>query len=205
MLGVFKTSLQEGIEVIAGLIPIKLHLKKLRGRTQLQALALPTNHIIHLLMDSSFRSSNIPYPSSLSNFTGHQRKKIKGHLVDTFLDRFSFNLCMKGKSDKSCIQQLDSMVIKASSSQSTAIAASDASIKNDIAILISHTHISNQPLVKIIHHAAFVTSTEAEIFTIRCSINQATAKPNVSKIVIITNSIHAAKRIFNPFSHLLQI
>ena len=124
-------------------IPIKLHLKKLRGRAQLRALALPTNHIIHSLMDSFFRSSNILHSSSLSNFTGHQRKKIKGHLVDTnnrsqglfpvfspthseltpgsriidtFLDRFSFNLYMKGKSDKSHIQQLDSMVIKASSS-----------------------------------------------------------------------------------------
>jgi len=232
MLGAFKTSPQEGIEVIADLIPIKLHLKKLRGRAQLHALALPTNHIICSLIDSSFGSSNILHPSSLSNFTGHQRKKIKGHLVDTnnrshglfpafsptyseltpgsriidtFSDRFSFNLCMKEKSNKSHIQQLDSMVIEASSSQSTAIVASDTSIKNDIAILISHTHISNQPLVKTIHYAAFVTSTEAKMFAIRCGINQATAKPNVSKIVIVTDSIHAAKRIFDPSSHLLQI
>jgi len=77
--------------------------------------------------------------------------------------------------------------------------------KNNIATPISHTHISNQPLIKTIHHAAFVTSTEAEMFAIRCGINQATAKPNVSKIVIVTDSIHAAKRIFDPSSHLLQI
>ena len=230
MLGVFKTSSQEGIKAIAGLIPIKLHLKKLGGRVQLRALALPTNHIICSLIDSSFGLSNISHPSFLSNFTSHQRKKIKGHLVDTnnrshglfpafslthseltpgsriidtFLDRFPFNLCMKEKSDKSHIQQLDSMVIEASSSQSTAIVASDASIKNDIATLISHTHISNQPLVKTIHHAAFVTSTEAEMFAIKCGINQAIAKPNVSKIVVVTDSIHAAKRIFDLSSHLL--
>ena len=139
ILEAFKTSLQEEIEVIVGLIPIKLHLKKLRGRVQLRALALPTNHIICslMLMDSFFGSSNNPHLSSLSNFTSHQRKKIKGYLVDannrfhslfpvfspthseltsgsqiinTFLDRFSFNLCMKGKSNKSHIQQLDSMV-----------------------------------------------------------------------------------------------
>jgi len=130
MLGAFKTSPQEGIKAITGLIPIKLHLKKLGGRVQLRALALPTNHIIRSFMDSSFRSSNIPHPSSLSNFTSHQRKKIKDHLVDTnnrshslfpafshthseltpgsriidtFLDRFSFNLCMKEKSNKSRI------------------------------------------------------------------------------------------------------
>ena len=112
---------------------------------------------------------------------------------------------MKEKSDKSHIQQLDSMIIKASSSQSTAIVASDASINNDITTLISHTHISNQPLIKTIHHAVFVTSTKAEMFAIRCSINQATAKSNVSKIVVITDSIHAAKRIFDLSSYLLQI
>jgi len=43
------------------------------------------------------------------------------------------------------------------------------------------------------------------MFAIRCGINQATAKPNVSKIVVITDSIHAAKRIFDPSSHPLQI
>jgi len=78
---------------------------------------------------------------------------------------------MKGKSDKTHVHQLDSMVIETSSSQFTAIVASDASIKNDIATSISHTHISNQPLIKTLHHTVFVTSTEAEMFAIRCSIN----------------------------------
>jgi len=112
---------------------------------------------------------------------------------------------MKEKSDKTRVHQLDSMIIEASSSQSTAIVASDASIKNDIATSISHTHIANQPLIKTLHHTAFVTSTEAEMFAIRCGINQATARTNVSKIVIITDFIHAAKKIFNPSSHLFQI
>ena len=43
------------------------------------------------------------------------------------------------------------------------------------------------------------------MFAIRCSINQATAKFNVFKIVVVTDSIYAAKRIFNLFSHPLQI
>ena len=198
---------------------------------QLQALSFSSNHIIHTLMDSSFRSLHNCYPSFLSNFTDYQRNNIKDHLVDTnnrshrlfpafspthpelspgfqimniFSDRFSFNLCMKGKSNKLCIHQLDSMVIKASSLQSIAIITSDASIKNNIATSISHMHISNQPLIKTLHHAAFITSTEAEMFAIRCGINQATSKTNVSKIIIITDSIHAAKRIFNPSFHPFQ-
>ena len=35
-----------GIEAIAGLIPIKLHLQKLRRRSQLQAYSLSPNHLI---------------------------------------------------------------------------------------------------------------------------------------------------------------
>ena len=231
ILGVFKIFLSKGIEAIMGLIPIKLYLQKLGGRVQLQALSLPSNHIICTLIDSSFRSSHNHHPSSLSNFTDYQRKNIKGHLVDTnnrsyrlfpafspthpelspgfqimdiFSDRFSFNLCMKGKSNKLCIYQLNSMVIKASSLQSIAIITSDASIKNNIATSISHMHIFNQPFIKTLHHAAFITSTEAEMFAIRCDINQATSKTNISKIVIITDSIHATKRIFNPSFHPFQ-
>ena len=82
ILGAFKTSPSEGIKTIIDLIPIKLHLQKLRGRVQLRALSLPLNHIIHTLMDSSFGSPYNCHPSSLSNFTNYQRKNIKGHLVD---------------------------------------------------------------------------------------------------------------------------
>ena len=66
-------------------------------------------------------------------------------------------------------------------------------------------HTSNQPLIKMLHHAAFVTSTEAELFAIRCGINQASTKENISKIIVVTDSIHMAKKIFDPVSHPLQI
>jgi len=121
-------------------------------------------------MDSSFSSPHNRHPSSLNSFTDQQKANIKGHLVDsnnrfhgtfpsfspthselslgfrvidTFSDRFSFNLCNKEKNDKFRLQQLDSVVIELSSSQSIAIVATDASIKNNIATSISHTHILN--------------------------------------------------------------
>jgi len=86
-----------------------------------------------------------------------------------------------------------------------AIIATDASIKNNIATSILHMHTSNQSLIKMLHHAAFVTSAEAELFAIRCGINQASTKENISKIIVVTNSIYVAKKIFDPLSHLLQI
>ena len=127
------------------------------------------------------------------------------HIIDNFLDRFSFNLANKKKEkDKICFQELDEMVLQSSSFPSTAIVVTDASIKNDIATSISHVHLVNHPLIKTVHHAAFITSMEAELFAIRCGINQACTKENVSKIVVVTDSIHAMKKIFNSKSHPYQ-
>ena len=97
------------------------------------------------------------------------------------------------------------MVLQSSSSPSMAIIVTDASIKNNIATSILHIYLVDHPLIKTVHHTSFVTSTEAELFVIRCSINQACNKENVFKIIIITNSIHAARKIFNNKSHPYQI
>ena len=74
-------------------------------------------------------------------------------------------------------------------------------LKNNVAISISHIH---SYIKKIIHHAINISSTKTELFTIRCKINQAIQIPEVSHIIIITNTIHSAKRIFN-LSVLLQL
>ena len=97
------------------------------------------------------------------------------------------------------------MVIESSSSPSTAIVVTDASIKNNTATSISHIHTYNHPITKTIHHAIHITSSEAEIFAIRCGINQASNQDGISKIIVITDSIHMAKKIFNPSLHPLQI
>jgi len=43
ILETFKTSPTKGIKAIAGIIPIKFHLQKLAGRSQIQPFALLTN------------------------------------------------------------------------------------------------------------------------------------------------------------------
>ena len=97
------------------------------------------------------------------------------------------------------------MVLESSSSPSTIIIASDANIKNNVTTLISHMYIYNRLITKMIHHAVHVTSTEAELFAIRCSINQALNFKNMSKIIVITNSIHVARKIFEPSVYPYQI
>jgi len=49
----------------------------------------------------------------------------------------------------------------------------------------------------MLHHATNVTSTEAELFLIRCSINQAVQVSNAKKIIVVTDAIHAARHIFD--------
>ena len=103
-----------------------------------------------------------------------------------------------------CAQELNNLVLS-NTSLSSAIIVTDASIKDNIATLIAHIHQANFSLTKTVHHAVFVTSSEAELFAMRCGINQACNKDNISKIVVITDSIHSAKCIFDSLVHLLQL
>jgi len=233
ILEAFKISPSEGIEAIAGIIPIRFHLQKIARRSQIRPFKLPTNHILRELMDDSPLSSNNPNPHTVGSLTNHQKNIAKSHLIDScnkaygifpffsplnpeffpgshimenFSDQFSFNLVNKKEKDKDKIhaQELDDMVLRNSSLHYTALVITDASIKNDIATSISHVYIANHPLTKTVHHTAFVISTEAELFAIRCGINQACTKENISKVIIITDSIHAANKIFNSKSYPFQ-
>ena len=86
-----------------------------------------------------------------------------------------------------------------------AVVVSDMSIKNQIAMSITHVHIYNKPIIKTLYHAINITSNKAELFTIRCGINQATQLVNINCIVVITDLIYTAKRIFNLLIHLYQV
>jgi len=135
----------------------------------------------------------------------HPEFNLGSRIVNLFPDHFSFNLAGKEKNNKKCSQQLNEMTLQLSSSPYMAIVVTDASVKKDIATSISHMHICNHPLTKTVYHAVYVMSTEAELFAIRCGINQACSKKDISKIVVITNSIHTAKKIFDSKSHPYQL
>jgi len=229
----FKMSPLLGVEAIAGLIPINLHLQKLGGRSQLRVHSLPPNHILRSFMSSSLDSYSHQHTLSLNSLTRHQQELIKGHVVDmdncfnevfpsfdflnpelvpgnritdTCSNHFSFHLFNKWTSQniKSHIQQLDKLALESFDSPSSALIVTDASIKNNVATSISHIHIHNKPITKTLHNALNVTSTEAELFTIRCGINQATNNNKISKIIVVMDSIHTVKRIFDSSTHPFQ-
>ena len=96
------------------------------------------------------------------------------------------------------------MAIKSFSNPFHALVITNASVENNITTFISHIHICNKPITKTLHHTVNITSTEAELFVIRCSINQATNSAGISKIIIITNSIHTVRKISNLLSYPFQ-
>jgi len=176
-------------------------------------------------MDNHTDTHTKPSPYSINLLINCQKTIAKGHLIDSndkfygvfpafspfylefnpgsrivdlFPNCFFFNLASREKNNKKRSQQLDEMTLQLSFSPHIAI-VTDASIKKDIATSISHIHICNHSLTKTVHHAAYVMSTEAKLFAIRCSINQACSKNNISKLLIpfmlqrkslTVNSIH---------------
>ena len=115
---------------------------------------------------------NIRFNGIFPSFTPLYSEFSPSHrVIDNFSDQIIFNIHSKQKDNKTCTQQLDNMVIELSNSPSTAIVITDANIKNNIVTSISHTHTHNNPITKTVYHAVHVTSTEAELFAIRCSIN----------------------------------
>ena len=185
-----------------------------------------------MLIESRLNSNLSLNSVALDSLTNRQRSLVKGYLVDSadrtnecflsfnpldlefspglrvidnFSDHISFNLYNKEKDDKSCAQLLDEMVLESSSTPSVTIVATDISIKNNVAMSIVYIYAHNKPLIKTIYYAVNVTSMEAELFAIRCGINQAMCIDNISKIIVIMDSIHVVKRIFDPSVHSFQV
>ena len=151
------------------------------------------------IIDSKIKSYGI-FPS----FAPLHQEFTPGHRIsDKFSDHFSFNLVDKKEKDNIYAQELDNLVLQ-NSLPSSALVVTDTSIKDNTATSVVYVHQANSPLIKTVHHTVFVTSSEAELFAMKCGINQACIKDNISKIIIITNFIHSAKCIFDSSLHPLQ-
>ena len=83
ILGAFKTSPSDGIEAIAGIIPIRFHLQKIAKRSQIHPFKLPNNHILKNLLDDSPPSSNLTNSHNIGSLTNQQRSIAKGHLINS--------------------------------------------------------------------------------------------------------------------------
>ena len=128
-------------------------------------------------------------------------------IIDFFSSHFSFHSFNKHNNNSlvfwSC--QLDSLALSFLENHTHAFIIINISIKNNVATSIAHVHICDKPVVKTLHHAVNISSTKAKLFTIRCGINQAINFISIHKIIVVTDSIHTVKKIFESSLHLFQI
>jgi len=127
-------------------------------------------------------------------------------IIDTHANHFSFHFFNKyiSYNIKSCIQEFDKIAIELLEDPSSTLVVTDTSVKNNVATSITYIHVRDKLVMKTLHHALNVMSTEAKFFVIRCGINQATNINDISKVIVVTDSIHAVEKIFDLSSHLFQ-
>ena len=128
-------------------------------------------------------------------------------LVDNFSNHFSFHSpnCKDKESKEAYLHKLDKIFKNALMDSSPIIVISDASIKNNVATSILHVYSSLNSIKRTIYYAVNITLTEAELFAIRCEINQAVQTAGASYIIVIIDFIHLVKHIFNSINHPYQI
>jgi len=91
------------------------------------------------------------------------------------------------------------------SNPNTVIVVSSDSIKNNVTTSILHVYNGWNIIAKTIHYTMNITFTEMELFSIRCEINQAVQVSNIEQIIVITDTIPAARYIFNLFTYPYQL
>ena len=130
---------------------------------------------------------------------------LKNRLIDIYSSYFSFhstNKCKKGS--KAHIWKLDDLILQALDLK-TATIIFNVSIKNQVVTLIAYIYVHNNLAIKTLHHVVNIRSTEAELFAIRCSINQATQLADINCIVVIIDLLHTTKWIFDLLVYTYQI
>ena len=191
-------------------------------------------HTINSLLNNHHLKNTKPHHFSIDNLINKQCLKVKSSIVDTnnylnevyslfnrlhkellpgfyLVDKFSncffFQILNHNdtKAMKFHLWSLNIILEEFSLNLNIILVVTDASIKNNVTTSISYILSSWSVLKKTIHHVVNVTSIEVEMFSIRCGINQAVDFPNIKKIIVITNTIHSARCIFDLLTYLYQL
>ena len=109
------------------------------------------------------------------------------------------------KSKTAHYNKLDELVFSTSLEPNTVLIILDASIQNNVAISITHIYSFNNSLKKMLHHTINIISTEAELFALRCGINQVIQISGSSCIIVITDILHAVQKIVDLSMHSYQL
>ena len=95
---------------------------------------------------------------------------------DRLINIFSFYFTNRKskESRKVYICKLNKLTLQVLADSKMVVVVSDTNIKNQVATLIVYIYIHNNPIIKTLYYTINISSTKAELFIIRCGINQAT-------------------------------
>ena len=120
-------------------------------------------------------------------------------LIDNFSNCFSFHLvyCKNAEKRTTYCNKLKNIFKDSSQNNDIILIISDTSVKNNIVTSVSHIRREYEIVMKTIHYVMNVMSTETKLFVMRCSIGQVSQIQDITCIIIVTDTILAAKRIFD--------
>ena len=232
--GAFRTSPSDGIEAIAGLILITLHMRKLNGRHYLRYGSIPSTHAINSFLDPQHVKNYPPHKTVTSKLTNKQQFNLKSSIkdvneclnsvrecfnpffslfslgsrvVDHFPSKFSFH-SPSSSSNEDLFHYLRNLDQAFRSSQTAphniAIIADRGVKKSQVAIAVAHIWSDNSIVQYLQANSINVTSIEAELMAIHLGLIPTMEEENVHNIIVITDSIAAAKKVFESKTDPLQ-
>src|SRR6267154_1669675 len=228
--GAFRTSPNVGVEAIAGLIPIHLHLRKLAQRSCMRMLTLHPNHSLHSL--SGMHAHITQKPQSVQRLSPPQKIKVKGPLIEAadvclevsetlealpdedkpgcrILDQSSgqirfedFDRTKKGASAKH-LDALNAHVASLCHNHSAVLVPTAASRPKQPFQSMAGYRITREgvSIFRAQHPSGLCTALESELQSIRLGVCKALTLPDVTNIEVFTTSLPAAHLVVDPSCH----
>jgi len=78
----FTTSPTGGIESLAGLIPVHLHLQKMAGRANFWVATLSDTHPLRSILSQDYHKGTQPHPCAISQMSEAFKQKVKGTVME---------------------------------------------------------------------------------------------------------------------------
>jgi len=225
--GAFCTSSSEGVEAIAGLVLINLHLKKLNGCHHLRYATISPSHAINSLLNKHQSRNQNQYRFALANLTNKQKSKLKSlikdvserlneikdefdffhiifhpglRLVDHFSDRIVFHSPDSSNDEGLFAHSLKlNLAFKKTQKLSKDIAVIlDSSVKTSgSATAITHIWKDNKVIIQLKVHTSNITPLEAKLMAICIGLTSAFENSEAYQILVITDALEAGKKIIS--------
>jgi len=225
IIGAFCMSPMEGMEAIAGLIPIELHLRKLNRCHYLQYTSIPSSHAINSLLEIQYAKNHLPYRFSTSNLMDKQKSKLISpvkdineqlseitesfdplhpffspgyRVVNHFSSRIMFH-SPNSSSDKDLhehIQKLNQVFHHSQSTLNDTAVITDGGVKKlGVATAVAHIWKDNSIVKRTQVQTMNVTYVEAELMAISIGLTHAIECSDSHNITVITDLLVAVRKI----------